>query len=68
VQWLIPVIPATWEAQMEGSQFEVSQGKKLAKSYIKKQSGHGNTHLETQLQRKKEARRLSSLAKVQNPI
>jgi hypothetical protein len=38
VQWLMPVIPATWEAEMGESQFEASLGKKLARLYLREQA------------------------------
>jgi hypothetical protein len=34
--WLTPVIPAQCEAEMGGSQFEASTGKKLARPHLKK--------------------------------
>jgi hypothetical protein len=33
--WLIPVVPATWEAEIGELWFEASSGKKLARSYFK---------------------------------
>jgi hypothetical protein len=38
-QWLILVIPATWEAEIKGSWFEASPGKKLARPYLNKKLG-----------------------------
>jgi hypothetical protein len=33
-QWLTPVISASWEAEIGGSWFEASQGKKLARPFL----------------------------------
>jgi hypothetical protein len=41
-QWLTPVIPATWEAKMGGSKFELPKAKKkkkLTRLYFKEQAG-----------------------------
>jgi hypothetical protein len=37
-----PIIQTTWEAEMIGLQFEVSPGKKVTRSYPKKQAGCGS--------------------------
>jgi hypothetical protein len=34
VQWLIPVIPAAWEAEIRGMQFEASPGEQFMKPYF----------------------------------
>jgi hypothetical protein len=38
MMWLMPAIPATWEVEIRGSQFEASQGKKklAARPYLSK--------------------------------
>jgi hypothetical protein len=41
VQWFMPLIPATWEVEIRGSQFEASLGKAICQE----QDGHGDTCL-----------------------
>jgi hypothetical protein len=36
LQWFTSLIPATWEAETEGSRFEASQGKVIKRPYLKK--------------------------------
>jgi hypothetical protein len=37
--WCISIIPATWEAEVGGPQFDISQGKMLIRSYLKNKLG-----------------------------
>jgi hypothetical protein len=39
------VIPTTWEAELWGSEFKASPGKKLGKAYPKKRASCGGTCL-----------------------
>jgi hypothetical protein len=52
IWWLSLVIPATQEAEIEGSQFEVSLGKVLTRLYVKEQGGLGGTYLQSQILRR----------------
>jgi hypothetical protein len=36
--WLVPVIPATWEVEIEGLWLEVSLGKMLARPFPEEQA------------------------------
>jgi hypothetical protein len=48
-QWLMPIILATWEAEIRGSQFKTSPGKKVCKTPSQwKKYEHGGTCLLSQ--------------------